>query len=48
MDYLLIIDDVTNARNILDVLKPARKAIEALSRNDTTFINSGRSPEVLL
>lgn len=40
MDYLLIIDDITNARNILDVLKPARIAIEALSRNDTTLLTA--------
>ena len=38
MDNLLNIGDVTNARNILDVLKPARIAIEPLSCNENTLL----------
>lgn len=37
IDYLLINDDITNTKNILDVLKPPRTTTEALTRNDTTL-----------
>ena len=38
MDYLLNIDDMTNTSDILDILEPARTAIETLRSNVNTLL----------